>query len=240
MDRPALLLLVRHAESERNRVKRGAVYFADEEMRRTVKGVPDHKIPITPEGVKQARETGWAIRERFGVFDYVYHSGYERTQQTTNLILDAYKPEDQALMRVRANHFLRERDPGHTYDMTEAEADLAFPWLREYWKTMGGFFAVPPGGESLAQMVERVYSFVNMLFRDRQGERVMVVAHGGTIRCLRFLLERWDYDRALKWPPGESPKNCGLTLYEFDRILSRLTLREYNTVCYQLKEERRP
>ena len=231
MDRPSLLLLVRHAESERNRVKRGAVYFADEEMRRTVKGIPDHKIPITPDGIVQARMTGWAIRDRFGVFDYVYHSGYERTKQTTELILDAYKPEDRALMQVRANHFLRERDPGHTYDMTEAEADLAFPFLRDYWATMGGFFAVPPGGESLAQVVQRVYLFLNTIFRDRAGERVAVVTHGGTLRAFRFLLERWDYDRALKWPPGESPKNCSLTVNELDRALRRLSLKEYNTVC---------
>ena len=232
MDRPALLLLVRHAESERNRVKRGAVYFADEEMRRTVRGVPDHKIPITAEGTEQARKTGWAIRDRFGVFDYVYHSGYERTRQTTDLILDAYSPEERALMRVRANHFLRERDPGYAYDMTEAEADKNFPWLRDHWATYGGFFSVPPGGESLAQVSQRIYLFLNTIFRDRAGEKIMVVTHGGTLRCFRFLLEKWDYDRALKWPVGESPKNCGLTLYEYDCNLRRLVLKEYNTVCY--------
>lgn len=62
--RPALLVLVRHAESARNKAKQGTVYFADEEARRTVRGVPDHKIALTEEGMTQAEKTGIYLRDR--------------------------------------------------------------------------------------------------------------------------------------------------------------------------------
>jgi broad specificity phosphatase PhoE len=232
MARPQTLVLIRHAESARNAAKHGTTYFADEEARRTVRGIPDYQIELSQEGLKQARATGKAVKERFGTFDYIYHSGYARTLQTTAGLLEAYTPAEREEMKVRHNAFIRERDPGYTYDMTEAEAEAAFPWLREHWQTFGGFFSHPPGGESLAQVTQRVYLFLNMLFRDRAGQKVLIVTHGGTLRCFRYLLEHWDYEQALKWPPGESPKNCGLTVYEYDQSEDRLLMREYNTVYW--------
>lgn len=232
--RPSMLLLIRHAQSMRNEAKpKGEVYFADKEARRMVEGIPDHEISLTSEGIRQAKETGEAVRQRFGVPDYLYHSGYARTIQTADGLLAAYSEAERRNIEVRHHLFLRERDSGYAYDMTQAEAEAAFPWLQAYWKTHGGFFARPPGGESLADVVKRVYAFLNMLFRDRSGKKVFVVMHGGTLRCFRYILERWTYDQALAWPSGENPHNCGLTYYEFDPEKGRLVLREYNTVCWQ-------
>jgi len=231
IDRPSLLVLVRHAESERNFAKKGSVYFADEEARATVKGIPDHKIPLTPEGRKQSRRVGKHLKQGFGIFDYVYHSGYFRAEQTVEGLLAAYSPAERKRARVSPHLFIRERDPGFTYDMTQAEAERAFPWLKTYWKTFGGFFAKPPGGESLAQVAERVYLFLNMLFRDRAGKKILVVTHGGTLRCFRFLLERWSYDQALAWPPDQKPANCGVTVYHYKEKQKRLTLEAYNLGC---------
>jgi len=74
---------------------------------------------------------------------------------------------------------------------------------------------------------------LNTLFRDRAGKRVAVVTHGGTIRAFRFLLERWTYEQALRWPEGQSPENCGVTVYELDEEKRRLILKEYNTVLWR-------
>jgi len=228
VQRPALLVLVRHAESARNQVKKDAVYFADDAARRVLRGQPDHEIPLTDDGHLQAEQTGHAIRERFGVFDHVYTSGYTRTIQTTDGILAAYPPDERERMPVDMNIFIRERDSGYAYDMTEAEAKSAFPWLEEYWQTFGGFMARPPGGESLADVVGRVHQFLDLLDRDRAGKRILVVTHGQALRCFRFVLEQWDYDRAERWPPGQAPANCGVTVYEESD--GRLDLAEYNTV----------
>jgi broad specificity phosphatase PhoE len=231
MNRPSTLVLVRHAESERNRAKMGKTYFADEEARREVKGIPDHNICLTLEGQAHAIKTGAYLKEHFGTFDYAYHSGYLRTVQTLEGLLASYTKKEVASLKVRQNPFIRERDPGYTYEMTEREAETNFPWLKEHWDTFGGFFAQPIGGESLAQVAQRVYLFLNMLFRDRAGKKILVVTHGGTIRCFRFILEHWSYERALHWPPGQTPANCGITWYEYDGRQQRLILKEYNTLC---------
>jgi probable phosphoglycerate mutase len=237
VQRPALLVIVRHAESARNQAKKGSVYFADDAARRVVHGTPDHLIELTPDGHKQALETGTAIRERFGTFDYVYTSGYARTEQTAAGLLAAYAPEERAQMKQRMNIFIRERDPGFAYDMTQEEAETAFPWMNEYWRTFGGFMARPPGGESLADVVARVHTFLDTLFRDRAGKKILVVTHGGTIRCFRFALERWDYHQAERWAPGQSPANCGVTVYRVADSGDRLELEEYNRVHWTVGAE---
>jgi broad specificity phosphatase PhoE len=211
---PTLLVVVRHAESIRNQIKKDTVYFADDAARRVIRGTPDHQIALTPAGQEQARQTGRAIRERFGLFDYVYTSGYTRTEETARGLLEAYSDEERAQIKVERNLYIRERDPGYTYDMTEAEAKAAFPWLEEYWQTFGPFFSRPPGGESLADVVSRVETFLTMLSRDHDGQRVLLVVHGGTIRCLRFLLERWPYDKVSQLLAEDAPKNCGVTTYQ--------------------------
>ena len=51
-------------------------------------------------------------------------------------------------------------------------------------------FGRPPVGESLADVAQRAYLFLNMLFRDRSGQRVLVVTHGGTPWMFRVLVRR--------------------------------------------------
>jgi len=232
MDRPALLVLVRHAESARNVARKGNIFFADDESRAAVRGVPDFETPLTDEGRRQAIETGRVLRERFGVFDHVYHSGYERTVATADLVTQAYGADERARVRVHLNAFIRERDSGYAFDMTTAEAEAAFPWLHEYWRTAGSFFARPPGGESVADVCERVYLFLNMLFRDRAGERILAVTHGVALRAFRFLLERWDYSQAGTLMHEDPPHNCSVTTYAYDGAARRLVLREYNRVYW--------
>jgi probable phosphoglycerate mutase len=230
--RPIELILIRHAESARNAAKKGSTYFADEYARETVKGIPDHEIPLTNNGFEQAHETGIYLRNRFGVPDYFYNSGYLRTEQTQQTILEAFTPEEISRIKQRMNPEIRERDAGYAYDMTTEEAEAHFPYLKEHWATFGGFLARPPGGESLYDVSRRVYTFLNTLFRDRRGKKVWVTTHGGTLRAFRFRLERWNYEKALRWPEGQSPKNCGITVYKLDPVQQRLVLEEYNTVAW--------
>ena len=230
MSVPARLVIVRHAESRRNLAKNGRVFFADDATRQEVRGTPEHLVELTDAGHAQAVETGIALRERHGTFDCVYTSGYVRTVQTTEGLLRAYDDAERDRMPVRMSVFVRERDPGFTYDMTEAEVDTAFPWLEEYWRTFGGFMARPPGGESLADVVTRVHTFLELVSRDHAGRDVLVVTHGGTIRCVRFVLENWTYAQAERWPPGEEPANCGVTTYRCEG--DRLELERYNDVYW--------
>jgi broad specificity phosphatase PhoE len=222
--RPALLVLVRHGQSQRNIVKKQNRFYLDDESRKSVKGVPDHLIELTDEGRRQSAVTGASLRDTYGTFDYIVHSGYRRTMQTLDEILTAYTPEERARMVVRHHLFVRERDGGHAYDMTDAEAQAAFPWLNDYWTTFGPFFARPPGGESLADVSQRVYAFLQKLTRTMAGRRVLVVTHGGTMWCFRYVLERWTYEEAERRFNTESNANCSVTAYRFNGASGRLEL----------------
>jgi broad specificity phosphatase PhoE len=233
MNRPSLLVLVRHGQSQRNIVKKRNRFYLDDESRTSVKGVPDHLIALTEEGHRQAIATGRALREQFGTFDFVFHSGYRRTIETTEGLLSAYTDEERARMIVRHHLCIRERDGGYTYDMTEAEATAAFPWLQDYWATFGPFFSRPPGGESLAQVCERVYAFLQRVARNMAGKRVLIVSHAGTIWCMRYVLEGWTYEEADRRFNTEPMPNCAVTTYRLDPESGRPRLSEAGRVFWR-------
>lgn len=207
----SLLVLVRHGESARNIARQGRVFYASAAERDALKGMPDEVTPLTEEGLRQAERTGRYLATRFGAFDALYHSGYVRTVDTSEAILGAYAGSGPPRV-VRRDLFLRERDPGHAFEMTEAEVREFFPWLDDYWNRTGPFFARPPGGESVAQVCERVQLFLDRLARDHAGERVLVVTHARVIQSFRFLLEDWDIHTVERGLRG-SPANASVTAY---------------------------
>ena len=50
----------------------------------------DEDVPLTESGKAQARITGHVLKQSYGTFDYVYHSGYRRTVETVDEMLKNY------------------------------------------------------------------------------------------------------------------------------------------------------
>jgi broad specificity phosphatase PhoE len=209
MTTPEVLVLVRHAESERNRARRVGVFLADDAARAEVGGHPDHLVALTARGCAQAED-----------------SGYVRTAATLSGILAAWGDDERP--RRATDLALRERDIGYTWNMTVTEAEAAFPWLQGYWDTTGPFFAKPPGGESVAEVCVRVRAFLDRARREHAGQRVVAVTHGRTIAALRCVLEGWDVARTEAYLHGPSARNASITVYE--REGGELVLREYDAV----------
>ena len=232
MTRPTQLVLIRHGQSLRNEAINHQAYFPDMESMEPVKDIPDLKIPLTGKGLLQARQTGVGLLKKFKLPHYIYHSGFERTIQTMNGILEAFSDKDKKNVKIRMNPYIYERRSGYTYDMTTAQVDERFPWFKHQYE-LDAYFAEPPGGESMSSVVERVYHFVNMLFRDREGKRVWVILHGGTLKAMRFILERWTFDKGAHWPEGQSPKNCSVTYYNNGKVEERLILKGHNLVFWE-------
>jgi broad specificity phosphatase PhoE len=69
---------------------------------------------------------------------------------------------------------------------------------------------------------ERVYAFLQKLARTMAGRRVLVVTHGGTIWCFRYVLERWTYEEAERRFETETNPNCAVTSYRFSEEAGRL------------------
>jgi broad specificity phosphatase PhoE len=225
---PSLLVLVRHAESAHNAAQHDGHYLC-EDAPSDLRETGDHRLPLTPAGVQQARATGVALRTRFGAFDHVFTSGFVRTTETARELLSAYSSAELKGTAERAEILLRERDRGYLHYLTRREAEAAFPWLERYWQIQGDVLSRPPGGESLADVVARVSMFVDRLARQCAGRRVLVVTHSGTVRSFRYLLEGWECHEAEELPT-EAPRNCGITVYQPDASTGVLRLVEYNTV----------
>lgn len=213
MKTPKLLVIVRHAESLRNVFKKNLFVLSTEKEK--LSQYSDETIPLSASGREQATHTGRKIISEFKNFDVAFHSGYVRTRDTLNYIKQEFSRETREHIKVYSNVLIRERDCGYTFNMTAEESQKYFPFLEEYWKLFGGYFAAPPGGESLAQVTTRVAIFFEMLCRNYSGKNVLVVSHGGTIACFRGLIESLPYNEIVFWKRGKEPGNCNVTAYSF-------------------------
>lgn len=232
MNVPRLIVLVRHGESERNALKGDQIFYPPTEAGELLSAVPSENMPLSPKGWEQARATGKALRERYGVFDHIYHSGMHRVHETTEGILEAYAIDERARMPLSHNLRIRERDPGYTYGMTAKEAGAAFPWLQRHFEVVGKFFGRPPGGESVADVTLRVGPFFKKINAENTGERLLIVTHGGVISSFRYYIEGWNYQQARELVGEASSACCGVTVFEYDEKKDKLVLREHNSVLY--------
>jgi 2,3-bisphosphoglycerate-dependent phosphoglycerate mutase len=230
--KPELVVLIRHGESFTNAARKNNVYFPDEESANQIKRIRDHDIPLTEIGHGQAVAIGPYLKNRFGIFDVVYNSGYLRTEQTQDGAMSAYTEQELKQTKFRTSHLLAERSRGYTYSMTTDEVDRHFPYLKEHFEVFGPFYAEPPGGESLKKKCDDVYMFNGMMFRHRAGLKTAIFMHGGTIRAERYNLEGWTVKEFEEDVKKGSAENASITVYQYNQKTSRLELIEYNTVVW--------
>ena len=162
-----LLVLVRHGQSEWN-------------LKNLFTGW--HDVGLTEQGIGEARRAGASLKQRGYVFDVAYTSDLKRAQNTLTLMLEEIGQPDLETIRDQA---LNERDYG---DLTGLNKDDA----REKWGDeqvhiwRRSFDVPPPGGESLKDTADRVLPYYEAEIKPRvlKGERVLVSAHGNSLRAL--------------------------------------------------------
>jgi len=170
MDR--LLVLARHGQSEWN-------------LKNLFTGWKDPGL--TDLGVQEARTAGQRLKEMGVQFDVAFTSDLSRAQRTCKLILEEIGQPD---LKTIANMALNERDYGDLAGLNKDDArarwgeEQVHLWRRSY-------DVPPPGGESLKDTVARVlpYYIREILPRVMRGERVLVAAHGNSLRALVMVLD---------------------------------------------------
>ena len=170
MDR--LLVLARHGQSEWN-------------LKNLFTGWKDPGL--TDLGVEEARIAGRRLKALGVRFDIAFTSDLSRAQHTCKLMLEEIgQPELETI----ANQALNERDYGDLAGLNKDDArarwgeEQVHLWRRSY-------DVPPPGGESLKDTVARVlpYYIREILPRVMGGERVLVAAHGNSLRALVMVLD---------------------------------------------------
>jgi len=176
-----LLVLVRHGQSEWN-LKNLFTGWKD----------PD----LTEKGIAEASEAGRQLKAQRLSFDIAFTSVLKRAQHTLDVVLDEI---GQTGLPVRKHLALNERDYGDLSGLNKDDARKKWGekqvhvWRRSY-------DVPPPGGESLKDTAARVlpYYIQEILPRVLRGERVLVSAHGNSLRALVMVLDRLSPEQIVK------------------------------------------
>ncbi|MBB3398311.1 MULTISPECIES: 2,3-bisphosphoglycerate-dependent phosphoglycerate mutase [unclassified Rhizobium] len=174
------LVLVRHGQSDWN-LKNLFTGWKD----------PD----LTELGIQEANTGGKALVDYGIKFDVAFTSDLKRAQDTLKIILDNVGQPDLKTFKDQA---LNERDYGDLSGLNKDDArakwgeEQVHIWRRSY-------DVPPPGGESLRDTGARVwpYYLTEILPCVLRGEKVLVAAHGNSLRSLVMVLDRLTKEQIL-------------------------------------------
>ena len=176
-----LLALVRHGQSEWN-LKNLFTGWKD----------PD----LTPRGIEEARGAGRALKKRGITFDVAFTSVLKRAERTLAIIQAELGEPSLPVIRDAA---LNERDYGDLTGLNKDEARQRWGEAQvQVWRR--SFDVPPPGGESLKDTAARVLPYFEAEIRPKAmaGERVLIVAHGNSLRALIMALENLSGEEIIK------------------------------------------
>jgi 2,3-bisphosphoglycerate-dependent phosphoglycerate mutase len=176
-----LLVLVRHGQSDWN-------------LKNLFTGWRD--VDLSPKGVEEARDAGRKLKAQGLQFDVAYTSALIRAQRTLDLMLAEL---GQTGIPVTRDQALNERDYGDLSGLNKDDArkkwgeEQVHIWRRSY-------DVAPPGGESLRDTAARVlpYYVQEILPAVLRGQRVLVSAHGNSLRALVMVLDRLSPEGIVK------------------------------------------
>jgi len=212
--KPKRIILLRHAESEGNVSKE--IY----------KTKPDYAVNLTDKGKLQATEAGSEICKIIGKeTSTAYVSPFYRTRQTFECI----EPFLLNLKDKREDPRIREQEwcgkiraSGYDYD-TEEERNA-----------FGHFYYRFHGGESCADVFDRVSTFLETLHRDFKkpncAKNCIIVTHGMT---LRVFLMRWFHMTVEEFEFLRNPRNAQFFVMELQKD------DRYNLITPLVKYEKR-
>ena len=176
-----LLVLVRHGQSQWN-------------LQNLFTGWRD--VDLTEKGIAEARAAGRKLKAMGLRFDLAFTSALVRAQGTLDLMLEELGQRNIPVARDQA---LNERDYGDLSGLNKDDArkkwgeEQVHIWRRSY-------DVAPPGGESLKDTAARVlpYYIQEILPRVLRGERVLVSAHGNSLRALVMVLDHLSPQEIVK------------------------------------------
>ena len=176
-----LLVLVRHGQSDWN-LKNLFTGWKD----------PD----LTEQGIAEAKDAGRKLKAQGLKFDIAFTSVLTRAQHTLDLILSEI---GQSGLPTKKDLALNERDYGDLSGLNKDDARKK--WGEEQVLVLRRSYDVPPpGGESLKDTLARAlpYYVKEILPCVLRGERVLVAAHGNSLRALIMVLEKLSPEQILK------------------------------------------
>ena len=146
-------------------------------------------VALSDRGVTQAKEAGRVLQENGFVFDLAFTSVLQRATCTLEIVLKEMGLSDVVI--VEGSWCLNERHYGTLQGVNKKEAVKKFG-ADQVQKIRRGYNECPPEGESLANVVGRVapYWEEKIIPAVLQGKKVLIVAHGNSLRALVKLIDQ--------------------------------------------------
>lgn len=203
--KPDKIFVVRHGQSQGNANK--AIYAE----------VPDYALQLTDLGIQQATNAGEEIANHLGSNPTIqyYVSPFWRTRQTYVQIrkgIDGRVNNRPSRSVYYEDPRIREQEWGQDMEDRQGYKDK----VEEYRDGYGHFYyRFRDGGESCADVFDRVSDFMGTMFRDFEKKdfprNVIIVTHGMT---MRLFLMRWFHCSVEEFESWGNPKNCEYLLLE--------------------------
>jgi broad specificity phosphatase PhoE len=255
---PTELLLIRHAESAYNKLKKTKdadpeyrrfrnLFEADtscDELRdlaqtmrtRYALTTSDRETPITAAGEEQAAATGREMRKAgVNVPDVVFVSPYLRTEETLRLMQEQWPELKKA--NIYREERIREKDHGLSLLYNDWRIyHVLHPEQKELQRLLGDYDYRFLNGENVPDVRQRNRSWITTVTREFAGKRVMAITHHLTILATRANFERLGPEEFLHLDRHDKPVNCGVTRYlgaPNEGSRDRLRLHEYNKRYYE-------
>jgi broad specificity phosphatase PhoE len=193
--KPKRIVLIRHGESQGNINKK--LYGQ----------LPDYAIYLTDKGKEQAKEAGNKLKEIIGQETYcAYFSPYFRARQTMDVALNQLNPLKLEFFREE----VRMREQEHSGKLHNGRHD--YDTERE---SFGKFFYRMDGGESGADVYDRVSDLIGTLNRDFEKanfpNNLLLFGHG---MSNRMFIMRWLQATVEQFETWKNPRNGDLYILE--------------------------
>ncbi len=220
----AELIVIRHGESLGNAAA-AAAYAEDAEV--IVVDQRDADVELSSTGVEQAEALAAGLKPYLSdnVPTLVWSSPYVRAQQTAQISLAGAGAELPVLLDER----LRDRELGVLDLLTWKGVVNRFPLEAERRRWLGKFYHRPPGGESWADVVLRIRSFLLDLNTVADGTRAVVFCHDALVLTFRYVCEGLSESQILDIGAQTPVKNVSITQLERGAD-GRWQLRRFNDV----------
>ncbi len=217
---PKSLWLVRHGESL------GNIARLEAERKSALKIETPHREPdveLSPGGIEQSKRLGKWFASEPAKPTIIYTSPYVRAQATTQILAETAGFGHDTIS-FRMDERLREREFGIFDCLTKEGALLKYPEICDLRHRWGKFYFRPPGGESWADVVFRLRSFVETDLKRVPDDHVLIVTHEVVVRCFRYILENLNEPEILTIDAASDVENGAVTSYQFDAGLNKFIL----------------
>jgi len=187
------MILLRHGESQWNLENRFTGWV---------------DVPLSAKGTEEAKAAAEKLKGY--TFDRAFTSVLKRANDTLNIVLEI---TGQTSIPIEYNQALNERHYGDLQGLNKAETAQKYGDAQvKLWRR--SFDIQPPNGESLKDTLARVLPYWEsaILPHVKAGERLIIVAHGNSLRSLVMHLDNLTREEVIEL---NIPTGVPL-LYEFD------------------------